>query len=312
MGVSYLIGCGHTNRARDSHATAQPRVEGALTVGAELACVIKSGDAVKCWGSEEQVSRFNLLRRRAARPIRGISISGDGVCLLRDIGDVRCYDPVLGYQDFGRKFRHVRDVQMSNAGVCAIVERGAVDCIWWKSPRRRERIQGIDGVEELEVGGDFACARTRGGSVACWRDGEDRATWTAIRDAIGLAVSNELCVVHLNGSVTCRNEQTGIRRIDAIERATALKNSYGIGCARISDGSLSCWRSRAFPEQPSLPALNDTPLDRAVSVVGINDVRAFDVGSGGLVCSVDSAGRASCFDWRGVIPASKLGARVEP
>jgi alpha-tubulin suppressor-like RCC1 family protein len=146
---------------------ASPRVAGAtrVTTGDAMACALAGGEGVTCWGRNDQGelgrSPDNDWHAQPQRVVVPATCSAAG--------------------QEGR----VTGVTAGESHVCAVVVGGCVSC--WGSngdgelgrgsqgrPESPGAVPGLEGVEELALGADHACARTRasagtgGGTIWCW------------------------------------------------------------------------------------------------------------------------------------------------
>jgi alpha-tubulin suppressor-like RCC1 family protein len=117
----------------------------------------------------------------AGDAVRGVVTSGAGGCVLLQSNGVRCWSqngngtalPVTG-------LGAVDSIALSEVGSCAVSPEGVVSCKGANdvgqlgrgttSPAAAESapVSGLDGVRQLTVSVDRACALRSDGSVWCW------------------------------------------------------------------------------------------------------------------------------------------------
>lgn len=169
-------------------------------------------------------------------------------------------------------------------------------------------VAGVSGVVELAAGNGHTCARTEDGRVFCW--GSNAAGQVGPLSAAPLTCYS---VVLDRGTKVDEPCQPTPTEVPGLEGAVQLALAGNKSCARLNDGSVSCWGDTA---------------NEAEFLAALNDVRDLTV-SGNGICAVHTNGAVSCsnaarepswkteFDrgalssWGNVLCTLKSGGRVD-
>lgn len=182
----------------------------------------------------------------------------------------------------------------------------------------------LDGVAEIAVGAQHACARLNDGTVRCWGsnwagqlgDGTttDRVTAVAV---IGLANVAEIalgaafsCARLEDATVACwgsnRAGQLGDGTTTDRAKPVPVAGVVGVAqlalgathaCARRTDGTAGCWGSDAFA-QLGVHAGSANPTPTSVPALGLSQVARLFAGAND-VCALLAGGVVSCWGWNG-------------
>ncbi|AKT43089.1 uncharacterized protein CMC5_073170 [Chondromyces crocatus] len=131
-------------------------------------------------------------------------------------------------------------------------------------------VRGLTGVEELSLGQQHACARSKDGTVRCWGSNEN--------GQLG------------DGTAEDRYEPVQVKGVvDAI----ALGAGSTATCAVLTGGSVICWGG--LPGQNAVPPAAPVAQSRtAMPVSGLSDIVAVTVGRA-HACALGSDGKVSCW-----------------
>jgi alpha-tubulin suppressor-like RCC1 family protein len=273
--------------------------------GGELArCALRINGELACWGrvgiASYATGRFIDDRLVVLNPFAYISAIGDisviavgrfFLCSLNTTGEVRCF----GKNDKGQLGLGSTDDEINPT-----------------------TLHGLDGPATslaASMGGDFACATTRPGSVACWGDapagvvGEQAAVVTApqviqalperpVQVAVGGA---HACARLLSGKVACWGEgkdgqlgsgdlvNTSTPVLADITDVVALSAGGARTCAVRSEGSVFCWGTDVLGAKA--PGVTAVP-----AIVVESSFKARAVTSGlGHSCAWGDGGRVACW-----------------
>jgi cysteine-rich repeat protein len=181
-------------------------------------------------------------------------------------------------------------------------------------------VTGLGAVDEVEVGQEFACART-GGAVQCWGDNDNRQSGEASGTAdqsvpvtlVGLADATDIelggnfgCALRTGGVVSCWGDNlagqlgTGIAGTDSATPApvvglpstpaTQLVVGQNHACA-LAGTELWCWGDNAHGQLGQ-----GTTADSAAPLLVVSD--ATGVASGfNFVCVTRTGGGVSCWGY---------------
>ena len=280
----------------------------AITGGGNHTCALTSGGGVKCWGSNffDQLgvdpgnffSKTYIGQRVTPVDVIGLSsgvaaIAAGNIhtCALTGGGAVKCWGYLLGDHSYTISFTPV-DVIGFASGVaaiaaggdhtCALNTGGGVQCWGGNSAGQLGNnsttnsntpvdVLGLtSGVAAIAVGGEHACALTRGGGVKCWGGNGagqlgDNSTTPRLTpvDVIGLT--------------------SGVAAISAGDAYT---------CALTTGGGVKCWGSNGASQLGDNSTTNRlTP----VNVLGLTSGATAIAAGGGHICALTTGGAVKCW-----------------
>ncbi|HVS66052.1 MAG TPA: GH25 family lysozyme [Thermoanaerobaculia bacterium] len=314
VALALSAGCGAppatTDTAPPATRTADP---GAQPLDpAELQPLLALGSQVTCWLHAEvpATSSIGCIGRpvlqaladsRALARARGLTLGLRHGCLLREDGEVACWgdglDGQLGVvasripeRHLGRPARESPEpvpgapvLAALEAGwlhTCGLTPTGAVFC-WGDDARGQlgraeagpeaRAVEGLpDGVFALAAGGLHTCIVTAEGRVQCWGDG----SFGQLGDGEAADARSPVEVSGLAGA------------------ATAVAAGGYHTCARLADGSVSCWGDNRFGQ------LGDGTTERRLSAVTVDGLAApaRAIAAGGVfTCALLEDGRVQCW-----------------
>lgn len=91
------------------------------------------------------------------------------------------------------------------------------------------------------------CARLRDGTMVCWDGHSGALVATGLRGVVDIDhdwISGEVCAVLRSGRVLCGDAGREFRAVEGVDDAVAV-HLDSMGCARLADGGVACWDSRA-------------------------------------------------------------------
>lgn len=213
-----------------------PQLEGVrqLAVGGDFGCALIEDGTVRCWGRNRfgNLGDGTTIDRAEPVPVAAIddatqvSAATAGACARRRDGTVWCW----GSQTIATgstwttvsrptRIEGLHDVLQIATGAttsCALLDDGSVQCWGDRYGARPQRIDGLTDVTQLAVG-EFACARTRDGSVWCWNPA----------DRVDASVGGML--------------GPNPRRIEGLSNVIKVVVGGGHACALQDDGAVRCW-----------------------------------------------------------------------
>ncbi|MEZ4340882.1 MAG: hypothetical protein R3B82_30025 [Sandaracinaceae bacterium] len=333
-----------------------PAAEGGLEprtsfeIGSHTVCGVREGHAY-CFGpgSDGRLGHGSTRANPSTEPAAAAGIE-DAVdvstgltrtCALRRNGQVACWGQLTGRieSSLPLPIEGITDARAIDVGgtayamnLCVVhQEGGTVSCVDSNNEGQlvTTQIEGLTGVEEVNVGTDSVCARLEGGAVHCWGSGsygqlgngettssEAPVAVSGINDATGIGGgSYNNCALRRNGSVSCwgsgddgqlTNGQTGREANSASPVAIrGLRGVASIGkmgdsmCVAMRNGSGMCWGANDFGQTGHGEAETDdvqTPweylrTDEAVAAMG----NIVQMGCGwNFCCALHANGGVSC------------------
>jgi hypothetical protein len=253
-----------------------------ISVGNGHACLRMVDGTVRCWGHNNrgQLGDGTTQDRAAPTVVPG----------LRDVVQIAC----------GRDRS------------CALDRAGAVWC-WGADRRQPERIAPLGPVARIAVGDAHECAAQRDGVVRCWGanglgqlgDGTDveqsrlPVTVAGITSAVDVAAAGQRsCAILRDHTVRCWGERGGM--MDPAEAARFPNASSPVTvpvanvaelamdpwnvCARITDGTVSCWGQMNSPDGN----YSETP-------VPVRPALTTAIGLGDTSCAVRADHSVACW-----------------
>lgn len=214
-------------------------------------CAVLANGQVACWG--DYISNTTpWLFPEGPRVVAGLDsvasvAAGFGYyCTLKRDGTVWCW----GDNDVGQT-----GTPPAMAERCAVGRQTTpipadvyVSCV-----RQPRRVEGLTDVVEIDVGGFFACARKRDGTVWCWGDNSTppHVPRGTVGGYIGDGMPNtETCLQEpwVPASATppprpCRARPT---RVAGLTNATALAVGNFYACVALASEQIRCWGQNDF------------------------------------------------------------------
>ncbi len=239
----------------------------AIALGAGHTCAVTRNNGVKCWGynSEGQLGAGGSNNSNTPLQVVGLGAEIESldagekhVCALTRAGAVLCWGS-NGYLQSGRPEGQLGD-----------------------TPRHVASQAG--GVEQVAVGGNFACALTLAGGVKCWGGNQ--------YGALGLGT--------LGGQT---DGPTG--SVIGLESGVASVVAGAThACALMSNGAVKCWGGNTYG------AVGDgSTVDRPApaQVTGLTSGVAAIAAGSGFTCAMTTAGGVKCW---GMNSAGQLGVNA--
>jgi alpha-tubulin suppressor-like RCC1 family protein len=278
---------GRADAMSDPDATFKPHVVGgvedavAITDGGDLACALRRGGEVACWGeiAAGKTPRGVRVVTDAARPVAGVvatavSAGFDFACAVRAAGDVVCWGAE-------------RDGQLGTP----------------KGAPALTPVAGIDDAVDVAAAGRHACVRRRSGDVWCWgaggassRNTDDLVAPHAVptlAGALRIASSgDESCAVRANGDIACVAAPAYLNpRVDALG-VVDLAPGGEMRCGLAASGEVHC---AGGAERGQLGQAGERVWQSAnATVAGITD--AVEVAAGtGHACALSRSGALHCW-----------------
>jgi len=279
----------------------------ALAAGDYHTCAVLDGGSVSCWGSNAagQLGRDGSVAFDPAPAVVPLASQATAVaagswhtCALLASGQVVCW----GRNDYGQlgdgsmtdSLRPVTAANVSGARAiaagshltCALLATGGVMC-WgasdavgtgdpadpsnYASPTPKA-VSGLADAIGIAAGGDHACARRQGGAVACW----------------GVNTSGQVG----NGGVDTTQPVIVPAPVVDLKMVAMVAAGGAHTCARLDDGSASCWGDN-FEGEVGVGAVSMMePRPLAVpGLAGVTDL----AGGGHHTCAIYGGGHVSCW-----------------
>jgi alpha-tubulin suppressor-like RCC1 family protein len=291
---SVLFGCDTKGTVGDMDVDARRH---RLALGDDYSCTVADDMTVWCWGQyPDSPSGFATDRANRVDGLAGIvSLSGgnDHACALDEDGDVWCWGRNLRGQ-LGRPATttgmppgrvplagRATAVDSGYQYSCAVIEDGAVWC--WGMNSTGEIGDGSDRDSPTRVAGlpptivDVAtssgewhsCARSREGELWCW--------------GYGYSLSEGTKVSPLP------------RRLEGLEKVTAVSVGEDEACAVVRDGGVWCWDPERYRDLGGPGAAH-----HPVKIRGLPPVTRLSTGTslfsdGGFSCAITTDHAAFCW-----------------
>ena len=244
-----------------------------IVTGADASCALLDDGRAQCWGpdGDGQLGDGTTAPRKPPvqvdasghAPFVEIGIGIDHACAREADGGVLCWgrndhgqlgDGAIG----GPEPRPVRvmglratALAVGDQHTCARLGDATVRC--WGLGRHGElgdgalddraaptSVDGLEDVEEIAAGDAFhACARTKGGRVACWGWNED----------------------YQIGDGTTR-DRTSPFFVPGLPPAAQLTLGFETTCARLDDRSAACWGDNSHGTVTGIPRLDELELPK--------------------------------------------------
>jgi alpha-tubulin suppressor-like RCC1 family protein len=173
---------------------------------------------------------------------------------------------------------------------------------------------GITNAVEVDLGGEFSCARLSDKTVKCWGYlangrlgygvGPVSAPVYNVSAAKEISMgTNHSCVLNDNGTVKCWGEGDNGRLGDGyqtdrtypvdvynLSNASQIVTGYDFTCALRSDSNIACWGNNTDGIAGTWGELTYTPTN----IPSISDVKALDAGNS-HVCALLNSGGIKCW-----------------
>ena len=276
-----------------------------LTSRAEHTCALRQSGTVLCWGRNDQGQLGNGSQRDSARLVKvdglvdavQVVTGRDFSCAIRKGGSVVCW----GHDDEG---------QLGSG------RQGRADA----PSLRASRVNGLGEVVELSTGEYHTCALERGGTVACWGNGDDGQIGSDAQQifttpqrigSLGSVAQvasgwSHVCARETSGKVWCwgRNTEGQLgdgksgSRIKPVTVATIrdvveVVSGHEHSCARTRDGRVWCWGDNASGQLGPL-ARGEAKAYAPVEVRDLGDVVQLAAGDEHS-CARLRSGQVTCW-----------------
>jgi alpha-tubulin suppressor-like RCC1 family protein len=250
-----------------------------IAVGDLHTCALVGGGRVSCWGNADRGQLGPGVKGDVPKPrlVEGVSgavalfARGFGACVRKGDGTVWCWGsdsgdgapdphPIDGIEG-------AIDLAVGQHHACAKTRSAGWRCWGWNrygqvgdgSFEDREvpaatTAEPIASAQQIALGGGHGCARLADGTAACWGDDASRQLGTGRRFA----------------------HHPYPRRVVGLSSPVAIAAGDAHTCARLADGTVSCWGSNGFRQ------LGDgTDRDSAVPVAvkGLDHVEEIGLGA---------------------------------
>lgn len=295
-----------------------------IAVGSRLACALRDGGAVECWGQDDfdeaaERCRFSwndtdyachrLPTRVDIEPALHIAAGGEDACAVLVSGRVACWGYNLSgaLGDGTMEPRHrpvvieglhdVVQVGTGGAHTCALDRQGAVSC-WGRNlygelgdggnadrASPGPQVKGLTGVTQIAVGSMHTCALLRDGQVMCW--GENGGQ-------LG------------DGTALPRTTPVRVRGLPPVVEVAA--SDYQT-CARTVQGKVWCWGA-IWWFVPDMPMNGVSARPREIAAT--RDVRQLALGMARICTRVGEAGHVECWGIGGFLGNDSLSDERTP
>jgi alpha-tubulin suppressor-like RCC1 family protein len=214
-----------------------------VETGVGYSCALRLQGKIDCWGYlglNGEVSTwdihyvknypaFSLSPKTVATlpGAKGISISIRHLCAVLENGEVNCLG--RSYIDGAKNADNIPNYQYAF------------------QPSAVMKVPEITDAIKLYQAGADTCVLRKQGHLTCFSEGpygEAYAVGEIAQDVsdFGFSVDNE-CIVHIDGSASCRNTLSTRAKILSFKEVLSVTNSNSHGCALFRTGSVSCWGS---------------------------------------------------------------------
>jgi alpha-tubulin suppressor-like RCC1 family protein len=264
-----------------------------LAAGASHVCALKVDGTVYCWGNNNAGQLGN----------------GSTVSSLVPVQVMGLDQPALR-------------IYAGSDETCAIVKDGSLWC-WGSSAVNTTPVlaANLPDTEEVALGMQLSCARKRDGTLACWGlndhgqlgDGTlypsgQPVTVASVTGAKQVAVGESTaCAIDATSNLRCWGSndwgqlgtgslpfQTEPRKVASLKTPAAqLAASFASYCARLTDGTVSCWGQSYYVEL-GYGRQADTSGPVPISGLG-KSVTQIAAGSAGTICALLSDGGIWCW-----------------
>ncbi len=221
-----------------------------VAVNDELLCAVSVTGAVSC----SDCSGRPVVAASTQTDAIDVDLDlGQGGCVLRRDGTVRCWTPDLPEATVVPGLDDAIAFDVGNRGACARRRTGEVVC-WGEddvvgvgldelAPARAEPAPGLSGVTQVAVTGDASFALLDDGRVIGWGERVEPST-AVFEDVAAIAGSRTaICAVERGGAVRCWHiwqDGSAPQVIAGVSGAVAIAANEDEGCA-IADHRVVCW-----------------------------------------------------------------------
>ncbi|MBS1960685.1 MAG: choice-of-anchor D domain-containing protein [Bdellovibrionales bacterium] len=305
---------GFLSGSNKKYATTLPSIANVTTVqiGFTNVCALISDGTVKCWGESgmgENGDGTNTPRASASNAVTVTGLAGatalygdgwQGYCAVRSDNSVMCWGLRNRSKGDGGiassnatatplpSLSNVTQVTGTSSGNCALISDGTVKC-WgsWASYEEAghgftsdyyvnvstpTQVPGIASAVQIASASYTYCALISGGTVKCWGHGN----------------------VGQRGDGTWNDYDGTVYSTLGISTATQISGGSDTFCARLSDGTVSCWGSGNMGQMGDGTTNNQvTPQ----TVPGLTGVTSVAVGKYGTVCAIVTGGAVKCWGY---------------
>ncbi len=262
MGWAALVGCtdGCQTSSEEVEAEGPPPATVKMQFGTFHACVLDEAQNIWCVGQNDRgqlgdgstSSQSQLVQVYGDQEWVDVAVGYfDVTCGIDERSELYCWGnnahgmladdglemsslpvPIEGMGE-------VRQVALGTSHGCALNEEGEVYC-WGRNEQGQlglgpdlppvvwepTRVEGLEGVEQVQVGAEYGCALTEGGEIYCWG--------TTVQGQVGADIFGEL--------YADRPRQVSVEEDGESKQAKALAVGFDHACALFGERrQLYCW-----------------------------------------------------------------------
>jgi len=207
----------------------------------------------------------------SVKALQSLSARQDTTCAVISSGTVKCW----GGNDYGQLGNNDEDM--------AVLTDSSQ-----KFKSAPVTVASLNGIKQVAVGYNHACAISQTGSVSCWGDNS--------RGQIG------------DGTTTFRPQATAVVGLSSTAKVTQLALTYQSSCALLETGAVQCWGGNT---QGELGVGQTAKLNQSTSpqnVVLLNNVTIKRLVSGRQhLCGITNSDTLVCWGWN---DSGQLGLAV--
>lgn len=197
----------------------------------------------------------------SVKALQSLSARQDTTCAVTPAGTVKCW----GGNDFGQLGDN--DEKMS-----ALTDSSQ------KFKSAPVTVVNLNGIKQVAVGYNHACAISKTGSVSCWGDNS--------RGQIG------------DGTTTFRPQATPVVGLSPTAKVTQLALTYQSSCALLETGAVQCWGGNTQGELGVGQAAKLNQSTSPKNVVLLNNVTIKRLVSGRQhLCGITNSDTLVCWGW---------------
>ena len=195
----------------------------------------------------------------SVKALQSLSARQDTTCAVTPSGTVKCW----GGSDFGQ-------LGDNDEVMAALTDSSK------KFKSAPVTVANLNGIKQVAVGYNHACAISQTGSVSCWGDNS--------RGQIG------------DGSTTFRPQATPVVGLSA--KVTQLALTYQSSCALLETGAVQCWGGNTQGELGVGQTAKINQSTSPISVVLLNNVTIKRLVSGRQhLCGITNSDTLVCWGW---------------